>query len=208
MARENELNEPSDQAIDLGTRSGRIESIGEKGSEKPCWLGEANNGNVKRKKEISGKNIKLPSSKSLHLLREGNNMLNKTKHAKYTLDRLREYEKRLAIHGHFECYTNNNWVHFRVKHLHFRGNITKSLILAHNDEEEKSILERTKINILLDLYATMTKGGIKTSMSLLIVETLHREVIRVKKTLKKNALNGLQWPKRGCLTLMMTTSHQ
>ena len=108
LPRENDLNEPSDQAIDLGTRSGRIESIGEKGSEKPCWLGEANNGNVKRKKEISGKNIKLPSSKSLHLLREGNNMLNKTKHAKYTLDRLREYEKRLAIHGDFECYTNNN----------------------------------------------------------------------------------------------------
>lgn len=72
MVKKNDVNKLSRRLTDLGQMGQRVERIGEKHSKKLCWLGEANDKDVKRKKVRNtikeGLNgIKLPSDESLNL---------------------------------------------------------------------------------------------------------------------------------------------
>ena len=60
---------------------------------------------------------------------------------------------------------------------------------------------------MLDLNATALKASIEMIMCLMRKETLYKEIKRVKRTLKSDALNGLEWPKRSHLLLMPTAKH-
>lgn len=105
---------------DLGQIGRRV---GEKHSKKLCWLGKANDKDVRRKnvrntikKGLNG--IKLPSDKSLNLRREKWKVRLKSQHAKYTLNGTRKNKKRLVVYSHSKSDFGIYRAHVRVEHLH------------------------------------------------------------------------------------------
>lgn len=108
---------------DLGQIGRRVERVGEKHSKKLCWLGEANDKDVRRKnvrniikKGLNG--IKLPSDESLNLRREKWKVRLKSQHAKYTSNGMRRNKKRLVVHSHSKSDFGIYRAHVRVEHLH------------------------------------------------------------------------------------------
>ena len=55
LANDNGMNELSNWSLDLGTMGKGLERISEKRSDDPYWLGEANNGDIRRKGLIGTK---------------------------------------------------------------------------------------------------------------------------------------------------------
>ena len=60
---------------------------------------------------------------------------------------------------------------------------------------------------MLDINAMALKVSIEMIMCLMRLESLYREIIRVKRALKSDALNGLKKDRRNHLLLMPMARH-
>lgn len=63
--------------------------------------------------------------------------------------------------------------------------------LLSDDGKDRSVLESLKVNRTLEFNASTMKGGKEMVTCLLTMETFHRNVSKVERTLESDALNEL-----------------